>query len=792
MKERKNLYLGISGWAILLASAMSFTSCADDDIIDSSQLTTGKGICFNIANDNEAWQPDSRTSKAESTTTFHSENPDDGFSITATTTNGIRSFVNTKPQSRGTQTKEPGNDWSYKVGAYYYANANAAPADFFSENTSGGLTFGSAGVGTSSYYWPQNGNISFFAVAPAIENFNVPTAENIDVPTLTYTIPDDVSQQKDIMVAQTAAINTPTAPVGLQFQHLLAAVQFKVGTMQFIKINSLKVVGVKGGTISFTNNNGVWTPSLNAATTTEYDLSSLIADTSGLTTGDEITSNDNSSIMLVAPQTLPEGAKIVVNYTETITDLTYTKEATLSGEWVAGKTTTYALNISGTDFGTVEIPRPDDQDAHYIMLHMSYNMGTILDQDKITSVKATAQWLKDENGNDISGNNSTKSGISLKFAGELSETQKQGFWTDKRYVETITVNTTGESSTTGLQEDTKTDSHGNRGLRGGSFLNITNANGDIVLFIEENNGVTDRKGELVFIATLTTGAEIVLGRGQFKQLCPSWNNAGVGIERIETDDKTYAYGFDYTRKIKYTNPGNNWLILKKVGMVLYTWGAYSLISDDEGDFITLETGTLDFIWTFTYIQSITLDYGALNNVQNVANSADGLTNTRALYNFTGGVDIGQVETEFDDNLGWSKSELAEGDGTPEDYAAFMALSRNRMYEIQTNVNSSQENTTTYKAVLYKDGTTDLVGNDIIEWYLPSSVEAQSLVETGVDDDGNESVIDNLNGTYWSSTAGSNTTPAQAFTFTYSDNTYSSVQSTARTAKHKVRAVRKKP
>ena len=342
MKERKNLYLGISGWAILLASAMSFTSCADDDIIDSSQLTTGKGICFNIANDNEAWQPDSRTSKAESTTTFHSENPDDGFSITATTTNGIRSFVNTKPQSRGTQTKEPGNDWSYKVGAYYYTNANAAPTDFFSENTSGGLTFGSAGVGTSSYYWPQNGNISFFAVAPAIENFNVPTAENIDAPTLTYTIPSDVSQQKDIMVAQTAAINTPTAPVGLQFQHLLAAVQFKVGTMQFIKINSLKVVGVRGGTISFTNNNGVWTPSLNAATTTEYDLSSLITDTSGLTTGDEITSNDNSSIMLIAPQTLPEGAKIVVNYTETITDLTYTKEATLSGEWVAGKTTTYA------------------------------------------------------------------------------------------------------------------------------------------------------------------------------------------------------------------------------------------------------------------------------------------------------------------------------------------------------------------------------------------------------------------------------------------------------------------
>ncbi len=794
MKERKNLYLGISGWAILLASAMSFTSCADDDIIDSSQLTTGKGICFNIANDNEAWQPDSRTSKAESTTTFHSENPDDGFSITATTTNGIRSFVNTKPQSRGTQTKEPGNDWSYKVGAYYYTNANAAPTDFFSENTSGGLTFGSAGVGTSSYYWPQNGNISFFAVAPAIENFNVPTAENIDAPTLTYTIPSDVSQQKDIMVAQTAAINTPTAPVGLQFQHLLAAVQFKVGTMQFIKINSLKVVGVRGGTISFTNNNGVWTPSLNAATTTEYDLSSLITDTSGLTTGDEITSNDNSSIMLIAPQTLPEGAKIVVNYTETITDLTYTKEATLSGEWVAGKTTTYALNISGTDFGTVEIPRPEDQDAHYIMLPMSYKMGNILNHEKIESVRATAQWLEDENGNDNSGNNSTKSGISLKFKGELSETQKQGFWTDKRYIETITVSSTGSSSTTGLLLDTTKDSHNNTGLRGGSFLNITSANGDIVLFIEENNGITDRVGELIFTAKLkNSDVQIILGRGQFKQLCPSWKNK-IGIERIESDAKTYAYGFDYTRKVVYTNPGDSWWILKNLGRALYTWGASSVITDDEGSFIELETGSFDVLgFTINYTNKVILDYGALSKVEDVADSDDGLINTRALYNFTGGVDIAQVETEFDENLGWSKSTPIQGEGTPEDYAAFIALSRNRMYEKKTIVNSSEGTTTTYKATLYKNGKTDLEGDDIIEWYLPSSVEAENLNETGKNSDGSSSsVIDNLDGTYWSSTAGSDMTPTKSYTFNYKNNVYQSGEETNRTAKHKVRAVRKKP
>ena len=189
-------------------------------------------------------------------------------------------------------------------------------------------------------------------------------------------------------------------------------------------------------------------------------------------------------------------------------------------------------------------------------------MGNILNRDKIKSVKATAKWKDD------AVNTSTKTGISLKFASELSETQKQGFWTDKRYIETITVNSTGQSSTTGLVEDTSTDSHNNLGLRGGNYLDIKDATGSIVLFIEENNGTTDREGELIFTATLDTGVEIILGNGQFKQLCPSWNDEGIGVERIETDDKSYAYGFDYTRKVIYTNTGDSWWILKNLGRAL--------------------------------------------------------------------------------------------------------------------------------------------------------------------------------------------------------------------------------
>lgn len=783
--KKHTSYTGILASALFLAGSLFFSACSDEDMFDSSTtIPTGEGIFFGTSIGNGSqWTPDviGRSAKEEKQKPLVIEG-EDGFSITATVEDGIKLRNNEpKPQSRGTQVTQAAEVTAFDVAAY--KNVNNTYEHYFTETVDDGVN------PSEKRFWPSKGTVDFIATYPkGLFSNQFPTAaQYAEGFSFNYTVKDNVEEQEDIMVAWPKGLNNGQdgTAVPLQFQHLLAAVQFKVGKMQFIQIHSLKVTGVHGGDITFTNNNGVWVPS--STTTTEYDLTDIIADTSGLVEGDEITSNKNNSIMLVAPQTLPEGAKIVVNYTETITDLTYTKEATLSGEWVAGKTTTYALNISGTDFGTVEIPRPDDQDAHYIMLNMSYNMGNILSNKNIKSVKATAQWLKDENGNDISGNNSTKSGISLKFAGELTETQKQGFWTDKRYVETITVES-GSSSSTGLLLDTTTDSHGNTGLRGGNSLNITDANGNIVLFIEENNGTTDREGELLFTATLTSNVEIVLGKGEFKQLCPSWNNAGIGIERIETDNKSYAYGFDYTRKVVYNNPANNiaWIpIIGWIAQVLYSWGASSIITDDEGDFITINQSG----WV---IESVTLDYGALSKVQEIANSENGLANTQALYNFTGGVDIGQIETDFDENLGWRKSTPAEGEGTPEDYAAFMALSRNRMYEKKTVVNSSEGNTTTYKAVLYKDGATDLEGNDIIEWYLPSSVEAQSLVETGVDDDGNESVIDDLNGTYWSSTAGSNTTPAQAYTFTYNSNAYSSIQPAARTEKHKVRAVRKKP
>ncbi len=774
--------LKIAVCAILLSATMF--SCVKEEIAES-QMTYGDSIRFGISSANDKkGQPKTKSGAAESEPyVIHGE----GITATVTVVDGIQSKMNDMPLTKGTQATSVS---AFNVAAYLYPDGATSGVDYFSDLVSDGVN------PATTRYWPEFGTLDFLAAAPAGIISTMPSASDYENGfSFTYAIPEEVADQQDIMVAVAKDQNNSSTgnPVPLQFQHLLAAVQFKVGDMQFIQINSLKITGVLGGDIKFTYDNAtnVWTPDLSSASNTSYSfihdeanpsLSSLPS-TSGLAKGAAITGNDYNTMLLVAPQTLTDAAQIEVNYTETITGLDNTKSASLvGGEWKAGMTTVYALNISGTDFGTVVIPRPDDQDAHYIMLTMEYNMGNILNRDVIKSVKATAKWKDD------AVNTSTKTGISLKFASELSETQKQGFWTDKRYKQTITVTSSG-STPSEITEDKTVDSHGNTGLRGGDYLNIKDATGSIVLFIEENNGTTDREGELIFTATLTSGKEIVLGEGSFKQLCPSWNEKGIGVERIEDSNSStgYPYGFSYDRKVTYENSGFN----IGVGLIraYYSYILESRITDDAGGFVTITPGESYFLtWK---IQKVVLDYSALNSVSAKASSTDGLINTVGLYNFTGGNDIAQMENDLDQYNGeyLTKTINSSGSVTPEDYAAYIALSRNRMYELEITITSNEGTEIVPKAVLYKDGTTD-----IVEWYLPSSEEAKDLKETGVDCDGNNSVIDDLNGRYWSSTAGTDVAPAQANTFVFDANVYSSQNSgpKARTDKYKVRAVRKKP
>ena len=303
MKERKNIYASIVGWGMFLAGAFAFFSCADEELDNVSQ-STGKSIGFSTSYSKSVWEPD-ETRAVQKKKNYRCESTDGEFSIDVSVEDGIRSSITERVQSRGTQITAKG-DWKYNVGAYYTTDPDATEqavrtVDFFSENTNGGLSFASNTTNaTTNYYWPPVGTMKFFAVAPTDvvnaegSTFAIPTVENINVPTLTYTIPSEVAAQKDIMVAQsTVTCNGNNGPVDLKFEHLLAGVQFKVGKMQFIKINSITVSGVIGGTITMTydETNDVWSY---AGTDEDATYSPTSMEVAALAPeGTEITGNDN-------------------------------------------------------------------------------------------------------------------------------------------------------------------------------------------------------------------------------------------------------------------------------------------------------------------------------------------------------------------------------------------------------------------------------------------------------------------------------------------------------------------
>jgi hypothetical protein len=185
------------------------------------------------------------------------------------------------------------------------------------------------------YYWSDTSSktINFYAYYPTtISNSITHTAGS--APTLTYTVPDDVANQPDIIVANNTGVagNTMTS-TALSFNHIFAAVQFSVGTSGMpsgtitkITLNNIQYTG----TYSF---DGTWTPN----TTDLHSFSQIVSASSNA--GTVITSGATTFMMM--PQKLNSNASITVTYSG---GGTLTKG--ISGTWEAGKTYTY--NVSKT------------------------------------------------------------------------------------------------------------------------------------------------------------------------------------------------------------------------------------------------------------------------------------------------------------------------------------------------------------------------------------------------------------------------------------------------------------
>ena len=148
-------------------------------------------------------------------------------------------------------------------------------------------------------------------------------------PVIAYTVPSAVNEQKDIIVSESKEVTANyNQYIPLTFRHVLTGVRFKVGFD--CKVTSLKVEGVYGkGSYTL---GGAWS---NQGETASFEL---IKEGNATYRSGALLTDEGGTLMMI-PQLLPQGAKVVLEYEGGV------REASLEGlKWEPGKLITYTIN----------------------------------------------------------------------------------------------------------------------------------------------------------------------------------------------------------------------------------------------------------------------------------------------------------------------------------------------------------------------------------------------------------------------------------------------------------------
>ena len=193
-------------------------------------------------------------------------------------------------------------------------------------------------------------NYTFFAYAPFEKGTGssgngitvVSTANDPGIPLLTYTVPNTVENQPDLMVATARKNNHPTGhPVNMQLKHALTAIGFELmGNGETVVDISISGVSVSGKLAMDAAPAITWT-NLDAPSNTEYKVS--IAGGSCLLDATPYNPLAADGYLMMIPQALTSNAKVKITFNDG-TD----KEIELSSAspvWEAGKRVIYKVNL---------------------------------------------------------------------------------------------------------------------------------------------------------------------------------------------------------------------------------------------------------------------------------------------------------------------------------------------------------------------------------------------------------------------------------------------------------------
>lgn len=259
--------------------------------------------------------------------------------LTAEVTDGFPG--DNRPMTRGTQISETNKTDMETFALSAYTDATGTPDFMYNETVTLNKDEG-RWYPTGTYYWPAKKQLSFYAWFPsAADGMTLTGNTDVGAPVITYTVPDDVKKQQDVMSAAAIGKDNPTADgfatTDLTFNHALSAVKFVAGDdLPNCVVKSIKLDGVRyKGT--YTLGTDAWTLTDDTQAFT-LRLNKVVAGNGGA-----ITEDGKGETLFMMPQTLSDDAKIEVVLNDGTAD--FTVGASIGGtKWEMGKTYTYHIS----------------------------------------------------------------------------------------------------------------------------------------------------------------------------------------------------------------------------------------------------------------------------------------------------------------------------------------------------------------------------------------------------------------------------------------------------------------
>lgn len=496
-----------AGMAAVLLSVTLF-SCSSDVPYEHTDYSTTDNICFGISDSGNGTRA-AAANEAITTDRYvlRSSESSDTLCVRAVVSDGIGKAAAKHATRASMQTTM--YDQFNVVAQLKKSDGNIAPRYYMNEvATKQGVVWQPS---SSIYYWPDNGLLRFLAWAPLdaeLDESPVKPSEDVNKTTIKYTVPAELSKQRDLVAAATGYNASPAggvcAPVSLQFKHLCTAVVVKTGaTMAPGTIKSVTVTNVRNsGTYDMLR--FAWT--LNDATTS-YTVSPDMA--TGSTTAEGTKLNADDATFMLLPQTLGADSKLEVMFHDNISGRDRLLTASLNGaEWPMGKTVTYRLSIT-PEYELEFTSEPQVQDAHYVIYPITIkaeNLGA--NGWKLVSNDTRNVTFVENFGND-----------------DIKRLVDNGYWL-KDYC--------------GKSELTST------------------TRGDIKVYVFIKENITDADRDIKLTLTPADYPNAAPVTFDFKQYCPAWNN-GIGVERKQETDYPWGFNWDSSMKITYSMPKGFWM-----------------------------------------------------------------------------------------------------------------------------------------------------------------------------------------------------------------------------------------